>query len=888
MPDLGKPISASNTAALTKGIMAVYGFTPKQVTYTTKKTANGTVQVPTSQAAKIISIDLNWIKSQSIPGSTVTILPFLFASPSIGTQTGVFFDISNPQNNPQDTSYWKTQWTGGKYGHTETVWTGPPPQVLIDGSAAQVALQANPNAWQNPQSVGVKWHYSGLSDFQLNNDLYQGGTIYALPGNPLGIGSNGVASSTTNLGKDVVNDIVNVAQVAGIVAAPFTDGLSLTITGTASLLWGSYQAVSQYNDVESHGENFWRNSNTGADVFGDSLLALNWATLGVGGAAEGFEQTATSLAGVNSKIATGFDLAKTGLEYVGYGAGYAQALMSVNSFAANVGHESGWTAAWDALGLVNTTVPFIIEPMIQGAAQVGRSNTSSPPDADPAQPPVPAADDAAAHTGGLPPPPTGSGGSLELGSFPSKERGSPDQTFGLTVPPVTGLLDAFYGLRRWTADAPSGDSGLDAAGADETTPLALASAATAGDGESGWQAQLQQQHQQGPAGNAGGPAGQRPPARGSSEPPDVPVAGRGGGSPPGGQRPAAPSTPDPNYGAPKTLGQLGYLYPDISFENILALRDYSYGNRPLPALSLENTIDYLHDVFDAWNSAGRQKDNGQAVFIVDGERVTGSYTLYSRPLESHPLTDGNGRQLSGDAAQARAYQLFTQAADITALRPSGRQVALLGGLPWMPGFPYDRLRTQSFLEFARSFDQFDRSSPNRVPIAKRIYVNVARERGPAVMQDFVQQVLDDDDAYPGIGSAKIGNPSHERKDGIVIYLDGDEAVEGVVRWLKSYQGGNRAAFNWEVPAMTEQVAAGIGLGDEVTAAQRARSFGQLRAQVIDRVLSEFPVVGSPDVYGAIRPDVGGFIGRVLNGFRAEGINVYSPHLNDTPPAAGGI
>jgi hypothetical protein len=398
-------LTPATTSQLTKAIETAYGFSPSQVTYKTVKSPNGTVhRVPTSQE-QILNIDLNWINSQSIAGSTVTVVPFLFASPSAGTQTGVFFDISNSQsarNNSQNSQYYKREWTGGKYGQMQTVWTGPPPQVLIDGSAAQTALQMDASAWQHPQSVDVKWHYTGLADFQGNNDLYQGGTIYT-PDNLLGIGSNGVASSTTDIANEVTNDVVNAALVAGVVLAPATGGLSLTITGTAAMLWGTYQAFGQYDDYASHGEQFtWGNPGTRGAIIQDGVLGLNWATLGVGTAADGLGNMAANygrmadiasdpalaasyrnLAGVTSKFATGLTGVKTGLELAGYAAGYVQTESAIGSFISNIGHESWSQSLSEGLNVAGSALPFFMEPIIQGLAHTGDDEADKQPPAGP-------------------------------------------------------------------------------------------------------------------------------------------------------------------------------------------------------------------------------------------------------------------------------------------------------------------------------------------------------------------------------------------------------------------------------------------------------------------------------------------------------------------------
>jgi hypothetical protein len=270
VPGINVKISKSDTNDLQTAIIKAYGFTSSSMTPAQKN---------------IVKIDMSWIANQSDPGATVTILPFIFASSTMGMQTGVFFDISNPgnTNNPQQKSH--------------------PTQVLIDGSAAQYALQADGDAAQHPESVDVKWHYSSYRDFQLNNELYQNGTIYTLPNNPLGIKSDGSASSATDFHKEfdsVMDDVAGgAAIVGGIALLPFTDGASAVLTGVGlgltgvSLGWGTYQAISQYGDYTSHGEQFTlSNPNTRWAIVGDTMLAANYATLGFGAAAGGFTRAA--------------------------------------------------------------------------------------------------------------------------------------------------------------------------------------------------------------------------------------------------------------------------------------------------------------------------------------------------------------------------------------------------------------------------------------------------------------------------------------------------------------------------------------------------------------------------------------------------------------------
>jgi len=316
-PDIGVPISVSNTPALTKA-----------VTTTVTNTYSGDPNVTPQQIKQIITIDLAWIKSQSGPGAMATILPFLFAASTIGTQDGVFFDITNPQ--PKDRPL------DPRVTSKADLELGPqlsppqyPPQVLIDGSAALAALEQDPDAYQHPDSVDVTWHYQNYRDFQLSNDMYPGGTIYTLLNNPLGIGPSGAASSGTDFHKgfDTVMDDAagGAAVVGGIALLPWTGGASafLTVAGLSltagSLLWSTYSAINQYQSYTSHGEHFgWSNPNVRWDIVGDVSLAVNWATIGVGGVAESYATAAESygeavdgLTAVQDEAAKGLTAAAT-------------------------------------------------------------------------------------------------------------------------------------------------------------------------------------------------------------------------------------------------------------------------------------------------------------------------------------------------------------------------------------------------------------------------------------------------------------------------------------------------------------------------------------------------------------------------------------------------
>ena len=379
-PNIGTQVSASNIPALTNGITTALGFNPNKLTL---------------QQTNIVNLDLAWIKNQAGSGATVTILPFLFASSTLGVQNGVFFDISN--QDPND-----------PHKHT---------QVLIDGSAASAALAQDPNVLQDPTHSDVTWHYSSYRDFQLSNQMYQDGTIYTLTNNPLGIGADGEASSATDFHKEfdgVMNFVANEGvMAAGIVLAPVTDGGSLVVAGLISLGWNTYVAKEQYDQIVSHGEYFgWSNPNTRWDIVGDGMLAANYLTLGTGVAAGGFNALAdgfgaaanleTSVASfqgamgmsevfstsgysdalitlknLNSGIATGFTWVSKGTEVAAYGLGAVQTGYSTYSTAANWDSMS-WTQRLEGLGNIGMGfLPAFMHPLTEAAGALWGRNADS-------------------------------------------------------------------------------------------------------------------------------------------------------------------------------------------------------------------------------------------------------------------------------------------------------------------------------------------------------------------------------------------------------------------------------------------------------------------------------------------------------------------------------
>ena len=269
---IGVTLPAADTPALRNAIGHALGFQPDQ-----NQGGDGNsvdFYNPNSQQGRVIALDVFWILNQAGSGGTVTLLPYLYASNSAGVEDGVFFQT---RTKPSD-------------GKSNTSW--------IDGLAAVSALEMNPNAYKNPDSVDVKWHYDDFSDFQLNNDLYQGGKIYMLAGNQVTLGADGhvdvvgEASSRSDGWKDFKTTMNYVAGGAGIIGglilAPFTGGAStaLTVAGVSlvagSVVWNAYSDYSTYADMTNHGEHYgWSNPNARQAIEGDVMTAVQPATLGM-------------------------------------------------------------------------------------------------------------------------------------------------------------------------------------------------------------------------------------------------------------------------------------------------------------------------------------------------------------------------------------------------------------------------------------------------------------------------------------------------------------------------------------------------------------------------------------------------------------------------------
>jgi hypothetical protein len=260
---------------------------------------------------QIISIDLAWIQNQAGSGGTVTVLPFVLASPTTGALDGSLFDVKK-----NDGSH-----------------------VLIDGLAAKYALGTDPHLGDHPLKVDLNWHYNDFSDFQLNNNIYSGGTIYMLADNRVSKGANGHVAwvgqdATRTNGWKVAGDIIaGVAGIAGVCLAPVSLGLSLTITG-AVLVYGGLRGWDEYRTMVDHGQQFnWSNPNARQAILSDAMIAASLLTFGAGLAASGLARgaaalikSADTLSGVVSGPLRGLGSAASGMAM---GSTYVQKVFAV-------------------------------------------------------------------------------------------------------------------------------------------------------------------------------------------------------------------------------------------------------------------------------------------------------------------------------------------------------------------------------------------------------------------------------------------------------------------------------------------------------------------------------------------------------------------------------
>ena len=149
---------------------------------------------------------------------------------------------------------------------------------------------------------------------------------------------------------------------------------------------------------------------------------------------------------------------------------------------------------------------------------------------------------------------------------------------------------------------------------------------------------------------------------------------------------------------------------------------------------------------------------------------------------------------------------------------------------------------ESFYHFLRGTDE----KPT-----ERIYINATADFAPEVMRHIVNEIVDNPEQFPGIYAGKIAGSRgvSDRAENIVIYTTDTEATNRALAQLENIRGRlPKEAFKDSTPYMTEQSGPGIALAAEPTPAMQRkaksemgggqRSFGSLRAELIERALSE--------------------------------------------------
>jgi len=102
----------------------------------------------------IIQVALSWIHQVGGNDPTVTFNPYAYADQTAGVQFGALFSVTTSNGS----------------------------QEIIDGMAAEDAVQESGGAPVNANDVGIQWKYSSVQNFEDNNQLDPGGYIY-LPKN---------------------------------------------------------------------------------------------------------------------------------------------------------------------------------------------------------------------------------------------------------------------------------------------------------------------------------------------------------------------------------------------------------------------------------------------------------------------------------------------------------------------------------------------------------------------------------------------------------------------------------------------------------------------------------------------------------------------------------
>jgi hypothetical protein len=282
--------------------------------------------------------------------------------------------------------------------------------------------------------------------------------------------------------------------------------------------------------------------------------------------------------------------------------------------------------------------------------------------------------------------------------------------------------------------------------------------------------------------------------------------------------------------------------PDISFDGLMAVRDLSYQVHGLeaPPLSRENLEQFIQNIWAEQDLIGVRND---------------VYVKYHVSPEHHSVSN------------PAAY--IHELAHILDHRAPDSRVATI-----QHGRGPEKVLTP---ENARDVDPWDigflfyhRMEADPAGVGYRVYVNAQGDSTPALMRGIVDEIVDRPDQFPGVYAAKVGGPRRMSTDSLVVYVSEISDAYRVVAWLRDYQTQHPDTFLWDVPAMTQQVMEGVGIGAEPL--QERSSFGGIRADAIFDALQSVRESGG---------DYADFRDAVLDRLSRYWVDPELPHQNVT-------
>jgi hypothetical protein len=265
-PMIGHPqaLSSLSNTALDDMIGKTLGLTPtdpaaaKALDYSKNWYAPNAADPSTAANWNTIQLNQQWIRSKSSANSTITALPFIYASDANGIINSALFEIDS-----QEKEYEREQGYARGAGYGGGSYKDVVKKTIIDGTAAIDAVQMSGGQPVDANNVDFQWHYSSLADFQQNNK-YSDGDIY-LPTNMQVTEQNGhvsyqkIAAHVTTLGQRIEQGAGYVVEGLAM-AAFFVPGLDVGAMALLGAGWGIYSAGSTLHDMHAHGESIgWDN-----------------------------------------------------------------------------------------------------------------------------------------------------------------------------------------------------------------------------------------------------------------------------------------------------------------------------------------------------------------------------------------------------------------------------------------------------------------------------------------------------------------------------------------------------------------------------------------------------------------------------------------------------